>query len=303
LCASPARDPRRGIGDETVAQREGSFMPTEIDLIRRKFTAMGSECRFREMVPNRWLPPDRVRAFTLDVVSGGDRQHFLLVVDPEKVTRMAVLNCHPRGRHLVLMLRERDPAEGDGTHRFLCGHDEREWFAAAVPETARVTTVVQAKEALKPGLVREAQQRRGVKTKHRQRRRNDAFVRQGEWFFVPAPDLEVDPALVLRHEPLSRGNGKPHFADFLHRRGGTTVHVHRRWAPQGITTTEKAALVRRAPNKAKGGWRIMRRNPRAFVKGRIRHPDHATVVLNGWHRALPNTESRAPARQNLVFLD
>ncbi len=44
--------------------------------------------------------------------------------------------------------------------KVLCGHDERHWFVAAVPEDARgVTGVVTAKDALQPQLVRDAVQR------------------------------------------------------------------------------------------------------------------------------------------------
>ena len=34
----------------------------------------------------------------------------------------------------------------------------------------------------------------------------------------------------------------------------------------------------------------MRRNPRVYARGRIRHPDHATVTLDGWHEVFSNTE-------------
>jgi hypothetical protein len=40
--------------------------------------------------------------------------------------------------------------------KFLCGQDERHWFVAAIPESAPVGTVRQAKEALKPPDVRAA---------------------------------------------------------------------------------------------------------------------------------------------------
>lgn len=33
-----------------------------------------------------------------------------------------------------------------------------------------------------------------------------------------------------------------------------------------------------------------RRGPDVFAKGAIRHPDHATVVLRGWHRVAMNIE-------------
>lgn len=47
----------------------------------------------------------------------------------------------------------------------------------------------------------------------------------------------------------------------------------------------------------------MRRNPGVWVQGKIRHPDHKTVKLNGWHRVLMNTESQAASMRHLAFLD
>jgi hypothetical protein len=85
-----------------------------------------------------------------------------------------------RDRHLLLFVRE---PEGKAA-RFLCGHDEREWFVAAVPGGA--SSVVQAKEALKPLALRTYQNQLKVPTRLRNRRKNAAFRRQGEWFFVPA---------------------------------------------------------------------------------------------------------------------
>jgi hypothetical protein len=32
------------------------------------------------------------------------------------------------------------------------------------------------------------------------------------------------------------------------------------------------------------------RNPEMFVRGYVRHPDHATIVLSGWHRVYLNAE-------------
>jgi Ca2+-binding RTX toxin-like protein len=89
-------------------------------------------------------------------------------------------------------------------------------------------------EALKPPEVLEAQRRQGLKGKDRRRRKNAAYVRQGEWFFLPAPKLHVDKKLVLCREPLSRGTGsKPHWAEFLYRTGGETVYVCDAY-PQGL---------------------------------------------------------------------
>ena len=50
-------------------------------------------------------------------------------------------------------------------------------------------------------------------------------------------------------------------------------------------------------------WRVMRRNPQVYVKGRISHADHKTIVLPGWHRVLMNTENQAAAMSHVAFLD
>jgi hypothetical protein len=47
----------------------------------------------------------------------------------------------------------------------------------------------------------------------------------------------------------------------------------------------------------------MRRDALAYVRGRVWHPDHKTIVLNGWHRVLMNTEYQAPGAPAVVFLD
>src|SRR5881275_3217634 len=60
---------------------------------------------------------------------------------------------------------------GGQKSKFLCGHDERHWFVAAVPEAARgVTGVTTAKIALQPDAVQELIAR--VKPKDQFRRRN-----------------------------------------------------------------------------------------------------------------------------------
>ena len=109
---------------------------------------------------------------------------------------LEVLDIQPGQRHLLLLVREPNGSREE-KHKFLCGHDERDWFAAAVPETSGVATVRTAMEALKPREVLAAQARKGLKARHRNRRHNKAFIRQGEWFFIPEPDLVVDPKLVL----------------------------------------------------------------------------------------------------------
>ena len=142
-----------------------------------------------------------------------------------------------------------------------------------------------------------------LKAKARKRRKSAAFVRQGEWFFRPDPGFVVDGKLVLSNELLRRGNGgKPHWAEFCYRTGGETVYVCLKH-PNGVTEAQYKGVLAGSP-KAKGwDWRTMRRNPAAFVKGRDRHADHATITLNGWHQVVMNTEGQSKAMRNVAFLD
>src|SRR5258708_13766208 len=125
-----------------------------------------------------------------------------------------------RQRHLPPLGRK--IADKPQLDRFLCGQDEREWFVAAVPGGA--SSVRQAMDALQPSDVRNALARNQVSSRKRYERKNRAFRRQGEWFFVPEPSLVVDEKFVLRNEPLRRGAGKPHVIEQIFRTGGGTLH-------------------------------------------------------------------------------
>jgi hypothetical protein len=184
--------------------------------------------------------------------------------------------------------------------KFLCGHDERSWFVAAIPEAAHARDVQSARNALKPAEVWQAIERAGLRTKERDLRRTDAFVRQGEWFFLPRPKLQVDEFLILRNEPIRRGGGKPHLCQYLYRTAGEAVYVCRAY-PNGLTESEYRAIP--ITERRRHSWSPMRRNAQVFVKGTVRHPDHKTIHLSGWHLVVMNTETRARAMAQVAFLD
>jgi hypothetical protein len=241
--------------------------------------------------------------FRLDVQSDRHGRFFELLIRRKANTEFHVLDVKPKDRHLLLMVEEQAkgsaPQSASGRQHYLCGHDERDWFIAVIP--GKVSTVEAAKETLKPQLVLDSQGIHGVKRRYRNKRKNDGFIRQGEWFFIPRPELQVSDSLVLKNEPLSRGQGKPHNAEFLFRRG-TTVYVCRDY-PNGLTESEYSELIHQDPKKKTLPWQVMVRDPEAYVKGKIRHPDHKTLVLRFWHRVVPNTESQTTSGQNLAFLD
>ena len=262
--------------------------------LESKFARIGA--RMKLTVPRgRWA---EVASIRLDIKSDRDGEFFEVASPPGGEAVVEVLDVQPVDRHLLLLVRQRGEKS-----KFLCGHDERHWFVAAVPESASVGTVRAAKEALKPPEVREVQARKRVGSSAGNRRKNAAFRRQGEWFFLPVPGFAVNEKLVLPNEPLTRGNGgKPHWAEFCYRTGGETVYVCSRH-PNGVTEAQYKGILG-GNSKAKGwGWRTMLRNPGVYVRGRVRHADHATITLHDWHRVLMNREGESKAMKNVAFLD
>lgn len=271
--------------------------------IESKFAAMGARLKVRE-IPSRWRQGDREwispQDYSVDIRRDGSGEFFELRMPTHlsDTVEVTVQQSEPKQRHLLLLVRK--PGDEPQLDRFLCGHDEREWFVAAVPGGA--SSVRQAMEALQPREVREALARNRVSSRKRYARKNRAFRRQGEWFFVPEPSFVVDEKLILRNEPLRRGGGKPHLVEQLHRSGGVPVQVCRRH-PNGVTPDEYRSILRRNPEAARWGWRVMRRNPGVYVRGTVRHSDHETIRLPFWHRVVLNTETQSRTMANVAFLD
>ena len=274
----------------------------QYDLLKRHFEHIGARLKLTRSPGRFWF--GRRDGFEIDINSDRKGEYFHLVVYENPGT-LEILDVRPRDRHLLLMARF-DPSlleAGDKRHgKFLCGHDERHWFVAAVDSRSR--DVKDAKHRLKPQLVLRSEENHRVKRSESNRRRNKGFVRQGEWFFVPSAEVDPDAAVILRRELLRRGGGKPHVAEEAYRVGGETVYVNFRY-PNGLSEKEFAELLEREPNAKALGWQVMVRNPDVYARGWVRHPDHATVILKGWHRVVSNKEvSYEIARMSpMAFLD
>jgi hypothetical protein len=258
--------------------------------------------------PRRWNTVPRLREdfapIRVDIRRDDRGEYFNVCVRPD--VSVEVVDVKPADRHLLLMSREPSSQEGSGAiehgikSKFLCGHDERSWFVAAIPEQAHAKNVQGAKDALKPAAVWASIREHGVPLDQRDRRRTAAFIRQGEWFFIPRPTLKVNERLVLRNEPIRRGSGKPHMCQFLYRSGGQHVRVSAKH-PNGVTEEEFNDLPE--VERKRGFWRVMVRDAHVYVKGNVRHADHETVWLSSWHEVVMNTETAARAMQHVAFLD
>ena len=267
----------------------------DIELLQKRFGLMGARVRVGPVVPWRYARAGRPAGIDIRTDAEGEFFDIRLAAGAEPVYE--VVDVRPELRHLLLLARGADGAK----EKFLCGHDERHWFVCAVPG-ASVSGVTSAFKALQPFDERWVAQNLR-RQKNRFRRRNEAFVRQGEWFFIPESNLVVNEKLVNHNEPISRGAGsKPHMCQYLYRTGGEAVMVCRRY-PNGVAPAEYEQILASQRGAQGWDWRMMRRDARVYVRGRVWHPDHKTVVLAGWHRVLMNTEGRAPGRARVVFLD
>lgn len=273
--------------------------------LEKRFSEIGA--RVKVSPPsNRWNSRD----FVIDVRRDKEGEYF--DIQAKDGIDMIPLDVQKNDRHLLLMARLPEAPKA----KFLCGHDERHWFTCAVPATSGipVSTVFQAKQALKPADLRELESREGLKTsrthkRHRKLNSGKKVHRQGEFMFIPVPDFQPPKgfnALISKNEPMRGGGTHMHWAEYLYRSGGETVYVHRIHAPNGFTKKQYDEFISKHSNTFGNvsGWRTMTRNATVYVKGRISHEEHSTVDLGDvWHRVVVNTESNASYGRAVAFLD
>jgi hypothetical protein len=245
---------------------------TATDYLCRHFSRIGARLKLQEAAAFQW---EKIR---IDISRDRDGEYFDLRC--RQGFHPEVLEVRRDSRHLVLMVRD-----GVLKNKYLLGYDERHWFAAAVPGDS-VHDVQSAIASLRPTEVE------GRKA-----------IRQGEWFFIPAPDVHDEQKAILRNEPLSRGAGsKPHLCEEAMRRFGHTVMVSRAY-PSGIKEPEYHRLLASDPAARQMSWRPMVRDAQVFARGSIRHRDHRTIRLYGWHRVYLNRERFAHHAPQIAFLD
>ena len=126
----------------------------DVDLLKRHFAHIGARVQvLSDGGHSRQMA--REGTVTLDVVQDRYGELFDVRIMPMAQPRIEVLQTVPNQRHLLLLTQADDAAE---KNKFLCGHDERHWFVAAVPGRS-VATVRSAMEALKPPVLLPARPR------------------------------------------------------------------------------------------------------------------------------------------------
>ncbi|MHC5080086.1 MAG: hypothetical protein ACYTHN_13800 [Planctomycetota bacterium] len=210
---------------------------------KKKFDRARLQVEFVREPPVRFLATG---AFYADVTGRGREERFRIHVG---ASRFQVLHVDRKRRHVLAHVEMHTGGEAGGKRKILFGRDERHLFVAEVPRP-NVSTVANALEALRPAFV------------------SPDAKRQGEWFFMPAPDFAPPASRIRRKAPLV----------LLQRRGAgarANDHVADELIVEDVRNDFRRITVR-----------VL------LVRGRIRHRDHATVHLHRWHRAVLNQEVR-----------
>lgn len=277
-----------------------------METVTKKFNQIGARVKVFHQGDPETLRRTPVTDIGINVLNDKEGEFFDITIENPGRLKLEVLDTQKKDRHLLLMAKTKTANNKIRKMKFLCGYDERHFFSCAIPESAGASTVLQAKQALKPSSILDAE--RGIKRKNLHKRhkkiKNGKIHRQGEFFFIPEPSFNPVDEVIHKKEPMRRSNqSKSHTAEFLIRYGGETVYVcsqHR----SGLTEKEHKKLLKEDPDAKRWTWTPMTINPDVFVKGKITHSDHKTLDLgNTWHKMTLNTEDKAWASQKVTFLD
>ena len=219
-----------------------------LDILKRKFREVGVPLELR---PERdW--------FGINVGRDRGREWINLAIGDSSVE---VMNADADHRQLLLLVKAQNAWGGESKRKILCGRDEISLFSVQVTGPGPINTVAAAHEALKPVELRAPPgKRRGP------RYRDPQVIRQGDWFFLPRPDLGCEAWPGTRKNARLSNGGNPHIVEYLH---GPIDEV----------------FIRPSLFTERG---------HAFARGFVRHQDHRPIRLPCWHRVLPNAAMPAP---------
>lgn len=152
---------------------------------------------------------------------------------------------------------------GVSNHAYIFGVDgmqpHRPYIARVAPDHA---TVRKALEHLKPNPVWEAEEK-GLLT-----------IRQGDWWFIPRSMPEPKGTMLRNCRlwwPVFRGP-----FNYIHDEQGQLIRKENRERPRTSWTNHWADMICVTPSDF------------MFVRGKIRAPDHESLSLATWHRAVHN---------------
>jgi len=265
--------------------------------LEKQFEKMGGRITIRKGTsPNGGV-------LRMNVATDKQGEHYTLTIHPDidevNDIHIQVLDYDPQLKQMLLFIRSprmfRENRKGREIvtrsknptdfvdERLLVGRDEMHWFVAGVTMSR---TIREAFALLRPQAVNVAMNRSGVKTKEWKKRKTKGFVRQGEWFFVPVHFVEDKNTIIHKNEPIQKPVSKPHYVEEIVRFGGETVYTR---GDQILTVLQWKKLSKDEQYL----YRQQVRGARVLGRGKVKHPDHHTVNLVGWHEIHLSTELQA----------
>jgi hypothetical protein len=250
--------------------------------IQKKFEEIGAKVLIKE---NNISDRD----FSVGIVDRKAEEVFSISMKKHDI-ELQVLQTRKDIRHLLLMAKNKK----HNTHeKFLCGYDERHWFLVGVDDDVR--NVDHAMASLKPGYINFRQKITKVKPKNINKRHNKAFIRQGEWFFLPYYRLNSNNLIIYKNHSLGG-----HICDEVYE-DVVETYFHHKHAPDGMLDWTYKKFLKKHPHvHPKKGWSYSVSLFGRYARGHVRHKDHQTIYLNDWHIVLKNRQKNTPGN---VFLD
>lgn len=187
-----------------------------------------------------------------------------------------------KDRRMLLVVREENSRGQMAATQYLVGYDESHWFVSTVRNATNVRT---AMETLIPPQMKGI-----VSTEDLGKHKAPGWRRQGEWFFVPVKkNFSPDAKFIHKGEPIQRdARSTAHLCEFLYR--GANAGAQQVFIARGKEFRSHAAAAQAFPDLPLNEIRTRTVVTEVFVKGRISHPDHKTIVLTKWHRVYLNGE-------------
>ncbi len=252
--------------------------------ILKKFEEIGAKVRIEEN-------SNSISNFRMNIIERKSEEVFFISLK-KPIIELQVLQTRKDINHLLLMVKDNEIGTQE---KFLCGFDERHWFLVGVDDNVR--NVDHAMLSLKPALVDIQQKIKKIKRKNINKRHNKAFIRQGEWFFISSR-ISINTQNYIMYKNHSLGNG--HVCDEVCETVIET-YFHSKHAPKGLLKGNYKRFLEKHPHihPNKGWWTSIMYFDR-YARGHVRHKDHKTIYLNGWHIVLKNRQKNTPGND---FLD
>jgi hypothetical protein len=250
-----------------------------------RIEVVGTDKKIGQLVLMVHEPP---REFWEDVPWGRFRDYdttspdWLATLANNLHVRVGDLSAHVGKRGLLFNVRIRRRSPSNKRH-FLLGLDERQLFIAQLPKA--VSTVRDAHACLKRPELITAEGKMGRAT------------RQGEWFFVPTTEEE---RAVIEHGIAKNKINIERNVPIGPFHSGQVRGPKVRQGRGNPHTTDELIVIAGLPVPG-GAFPV--RSREIFIRGRVRHVDHATVKFSQWMKVILNNEANAGQASGVGWVD